>query len=101
MEIRKSLLEVLGGKRICLSKYTVAKEKTFEDSPLRNVLTIRLDAFPNKKCELCDKNRFDFCWNCEKPFCDDHMFIIMPLSHNIMNCVCEECKKEIEKLSKQ
>ncbi len=97
MKIRDDLKEVLGGTTILLSKFTYNEERQYEDSPLRDAIPIRFGKSPPVKCCLCENPNIDWCWNCNKPHCGDHSRTIMFI--NIMNTLCLECAKELEKFA--
>lgn len=50
------------------------------------------------KCAECDEINFDWCWNCEKPVCKKHGYVIAIPKHNIKNSLCVECKEALTKL---
>jgi hypothetical protein len=49
-----------------------------------------------KKCYACEKTNTNFCWNCEKPHCDDHARAIF--TYPLVNTLCLECAQELENL---
>jgi len=93
MELTNQLLNTLSGLRIAVTKYTIEQEKSFCNSPLNNVLSIRLKNSEVVKCYCCNRDNTNWCWNCNKPHCDKHArAVLIPVGYSFMiNTLCSDC----------
>ena len=90
MKIRAEILSILSGRQFMLLKY--------KDALVNEALKIKTDNAKPVKCYACEKTCSNWCWNCEKPHCDEHAVYLLFHRFPIMLTFCLECNKEFIKL---
>jgi len=100
VKINSDVRCVLEGQRVFISKYNLAKESMFIDSPIRNSLAFCIGKQQFKACEECGRRGIDSCWNCNKSICENCAYFVLFIGVGLIFNVCKSCRDEILKLGR-
>jgi len=100
MELRDDIKWVLAkiGK-IGITRGSIAYEKGFSDSPFNHMIEIPMKDQRFTQCYNCGKNNTNWCWNCERPHCDDCAVAIFAFPS--IFTMCFECADSLLKFNKE
>ena len=83
---------------VLISNLPISEEMKYPDSLLYHAICINVGKKPigSEKCFFCEKLNIDWCWNCERPICREHAYLVfLPLGG--LFCICKDCREDILK----
>ena len=76
-------------------------DKPFSKEREKFVEGFQLDENRVIKCSWCDFPNIDWCWNCEIPICENHLFVINFPDQRLAFGVCEDCRLHFVKYQQE